>query len=183
MNTSYNYYQKVIDRFGVRRNTSITDDSNLSNNETTDDSKPMMINFSSISSKSFSSGLKSKRHLKLIRKDHFESIKSFLHEMKNLKHSTAVDYVQIIADFLQFSPECDIEDYIRYLKFKSGYSDKENQEEFSVTGTFIKHCHILKKYLEHVYQQDVPSVRIIHYKRPLNVDIYPYPKVTKEQSL
>ena len=100
MNTSYNYYQKVIDRFGVRRNTSITDDSNLSSNETTDDSNPEMINFSSISSKSFSSRFKSKRHLKLIRKDHFESIKSFLHEMKNLKHSTAVDYVQIIADFL-----------------------------------------------------------------------------------
>ena len=44
MNTSYNYYQKVIDRFGVRRNTSITDDSNLSNNETTDDSKPSLFN-------------------------------------------------------------------------------------------------------------------------------------------
>ena len=44
MNTSYNYYQKVIDRFGVRRNTSITDDSNLSSNETTDDSKPSLFN-------------------------------------------------------------------------------------------------------------------------------------------
>ena len=53
MNTSYNYYQKVIDRFGVRRNTTITDDSNLSNNQTTNDSKTKMIHFSSISFKSF----------------------------------------------------------------------------------------------------------------------------------
>ena len=33
-----------------------------------------------------------------------------------------LDYTQIIADFVKFSPESKIKDYIDYLKFKSNFS-------------------------------------------------------------
>ena len=36
-----------------------------------------------------------------------------------------LDYAQIIADFVKFSPESKIEDYIDYLKFKSGFPKDE----------------------------------------------------------
>ena len=178
--TSNNYYQKALQNFGKRKDASSKENLSSIGDKIVDTSKNELINNSSLTSKSFYSSHKSKRQLKLMRKDHFESLKSFLNESLNLQYSTRVEYAQIIADFLKFSPECDIEDYERYLKFKSGYNDKENNEEFKISGTFIKHQIIIKKYLEHVHQQKVTPIMVEHYKKPININVYPYPKVTKE---
>ena len=82
-----------------------------------------------------------------------------------------LDYAQIIADFVKFSPESKIEDYIDYLKFKSGFPEDEDPTRFYIKGTMIKYANLLRRYLHTLHHIEVPEVRIEYFKKPKNKPI------------
>ena len=63
--------------------------------------------------------LEEKRNKNFKHKENFECISSLIKTLPPLKLNTMINYLQIISDFMSFSPKCDIDDYIKYLKFKS----------------------------------------------------------------
>ena len=181
MEKSSNYYKNIYDRFLKSQISSNQPTSvNILNNSNSK-SESKFIDFPSTFSKSLSISTKSKIVAKQIRKDHYESIKSYLSSLNHLQQSTLIDYAQTIVNFLSFSPDCRIEDFEGYLKFKSRYSNSLKNEEFKIKGTLIKHYTIVKKYLEYTHNQKIDSLRVDHYKKPANVEVYPYPLLTKEE--
>ena len=56
-----------------------------------------------IDDKSITRGVESKRNKKLIRKDHIESISSFISTLPDINFTTKIQYTQIINEFLNFS--------------------------------------------------------------------------------
>ena len=176
-----NYYQKVYDRFSNSRLSSNQNYSVHLSNKPISTSDLSMIDFSSTFNKSIYNSTKSKRVTKLIRKDHYESIKSYLSTLNHLQQSTLTDYAQTIVKFLCFSPNCRLEDFENYLKFKSCVSKVDHNEELKIKGNLIKHYTIVKKYLEFVHNQEIASHKVEHYKKPEDVEVYPYPLLTKEE--
>ena len=90
------------------------------------DSTTYSFGASTIDDKSITWGVESKRNKKLIRKDHIESIKSFFSTLPDINFTTKIRYTQIINEFLNFSQDCDLNEYFSFLKFKSGISDTNN---------------------------------------------------------
>ena len=52
-----------------------------------------------------------------MRNDNHEEIIFLLSTIDDINVSTEIQYTRIFYDFLSFSPECDIDNYVRYLKF------------------------------------------------------------------
>ena len=96
------------------------------------------------------------------------------------KYDTMLDYAQVISDFVKFSPESKIEDYVNYLKFKSGCPTLNNNKDFVVKGTVVKYANIIRRYLFSLYQIDIPKVKINYFRKPKQRKIDPIPKLTKE---
>ena len=90
------------------------------------------------------------RNQKLLRKDHIESIKSFLSTKTYLNFTSKIQYIQIIIEFLEFSPECDIDDYLGFMKFKSTSLSFPKMNESVIEGTLIKYSNVIKQYIFYV---------------------------------
>ena len=69
------------------------------------------------------------------------------------------DYIQIISDFISFLPKCEIDDYIKYLKFKYKLTGDESLDSFVVKGTYVKHANILRRFLFFIHHKDIPNVK------------------------
>ena len=164
MEKGNNYYQKVYDRFSNSRLSSNQNYSVYLSNKPISISDLSMIDFSSTFNKSIYNSTKSKRVTKLIRKDYYYSIKSYLSTLNHLQQSTMTDYAQTIIKFLCFSPNCHLEDFENYLKFKSCVSKADHNKELKIKGNLIKHCTIVKKYLEVLHSQEITSHKVEHYK-------------------
>ena len=181
MEKENNYYQKVYDRFS---NSRLSKNQNYSvhlSNKPISTSDLPMIDFSSTFNKSIYNSAKSKRVTKLIIKDHYDCSKSYLSTLNHLQQSTLTDYAQTIVKFLCYSPNCCLEDFENYLKFKSCVSKVDHNEELKIKGNLIKHYTVVKKYLEFVRNQEIASHKVEHYKKPEDVEVYPYPLLTKEE--
>ena len=48
-------------------------------------------------------------------------------------------------------------------------------------GTLIKYAHVLKRFLFHVHRKDVAPLESQHYKKPKNIEVNLYPKITREE--
>ena len=103
----------------------------------------------------------------MIRKDHIEGIQFFFSTLPDIKFTTKIEYTQIINEFLNFSPDCDLNKYFSFFKFKSGISDTNDFKEFVIKGTLIKYSHVLKRYLHHIHNKEVVSVKIKITTNPL----------------
>ena len=164
MEKGNNYYQKVYDRFSNSRLSSNQNYSVHLSNKPISTSDLSMIDFSSTFNKSIYNSANSKKVTKLIRKDHYDSIKSYLSKLDHLQQSTLTDYAQTIVKFLCFSPNCCFEDFENYLKFKLCFSKADHNKELKIKGNLIKHCTIVKFYLEFVHNQEITSHKVEHYK-------------------
>ena len=125
----------------------------------------------SLPSKSIYSILKYKRCLKLIRKDHYENIISYLSTQKKHSHNTFAEYIHVITDYLKFSPDCEIGDYDRYLKTLSRQNEETNNKKLIIKGSHLMQTKLLKKYLYFDYGKEITPIEIEYYKKPLNVEI------------
>ena len=67
---------------------------------------------------------------------------------------------------MSFSPKCEIDDCIKYLKFKSKPTGDESLDDFIVKGTYVKHANILRRFLIFIHHKDIPKVKLEYY-RPL----------------
>ena len=122
-----------------------------------------------------------KRFLKFTQKMNFDSISGFIKTLAPLKLNTMIDYIQIINDFIEFSPQWDSEDYIKYLKHRTGLTGMKSLDGFVVKGTYIKHANIIRRFLIYLNHEDVPKVKIEYYKIPKRVDVNFYPKTTTQE--
>ena len=181
MNKNSNYYQKIFDKFGSKDDQKILPQTNHTCIENIDQSNKINDKYVSLPSKSIYSIPKSKRGLKLIRKEHYENIMSYLSTQKKLSHNTFAEYIHVISDYLKFSPDCEIGDYDRYLRTLARQKEEANNEKLIIKGSQIKHARLLKKYLHYVYGKETTPVEIEYYKKPLNVEINPYPKIEKSE--
>ena len=82
---------------------------------------------------------------------------------------------------MSFSPKCEIDDYIKYLKLKSKLTWDESLDDFVVKGTNVKHVNILRRFLIFIHHKDIPKVKLEYYKTPRRVDINPYPKLPRKK--
>ena len=82
---------------------------------------------------------------------------------------------------MSFSPKYEIDDYIKYLKFKSKLIRDESLEDFVVKGTYVKHANILSRFSIFIHHKDIPKVKLEYCKTPKRVDINPYPKLPKKK--
>ena len=108
-------------------------------------------------------------------------VETVLDDSNSLKLNTLTDYTRVLGDFLKFSPKCDIKDYERFLKFKYGFDPNQHSDDFVVKGTIIKYANVLKRFLEKIHNQKVHKVKIEYYKIPDHVNVYPYPKISREE--
>ena len=164
MEEGNNYYQKVYDRFS---NSRLSKNQNYLvhlSNKPISPSDLSMIDFSSTFNKNIYNSAKSKRVTKLIIKDHYDCSKSYLSTLNHLQQSTLTDYAQTIVKFLCYSPNCRLEYFENYLKFKSCVSKVDHNEELKIKGNLIKHYTVVKKYLEYVHNQEIASHKVEHYK-------------------
>ena len=104
--------------------------------------------------------LEEKRNQKFRHKENFECISSFIKTLPPLKLNTMINYIQIISNFMSFSPKCEIDDYIKYLKFKSKLTGDESLDDFVVKGTYVKHANILRRFLIFIHHKDIPKVKL-----------------------
>ena len=125
--------------------------------------------------------LEEKRNQKFKHKENFECISSFIKTLPTLKLNTMINYIQIISNFMSFSPKCEIDDYIKYLKLKSKLTWDESLDDFDVKGTNVKHANILRRFLIFNHHKDIPKVKLEYYKTPKRVDINPYPKLSRKK--
>ena len=134
-----------------------------------------------IDDESITRGVESKRNKKLIRKDNIESIKFFFSTLPDINFTTKIQYAQIINELLNFSSDCDLNEYFSFLKFKSGISDTNDSKEFVIEGTLIKYSHVLKRYLHHIHNKEVVPVKINYCNKPFKVPVNTIPRIlTKE---
>ena len=96
-----------------------------------------------------SNKLEAKRSLKYHLNENPKSMSSFIQNLYSLKLNTIVDYTRIIHAYIEFSPQCKIQDYIEYLKFKTGNTKEESRDGFTVKGSFIKHANIIRRFLSY----------------------------------
>ena len=133
-------------------------------NKSISTSDSYMADFSSTFNKSIYNSKKSKRVIKLIRKDHCDSIRSYLSTLNHFQQNTLIYYAQTIVKLLCFSPNCRLEVFENYLKLKSYIFKSSNNEVFRIKGTLIKHCTTVKKYLEFAHSQEITSHKVEHCK-------------------
>ena len=177
------YYRKIYQMFSNKRNKVQNSNDNASKVKSTDELTTDLPKIQTIAVQNSSKSIKQKRNQKLIRKDQVESIKSFLSTLPDISISTKIQYTQIIYEFLSFSPECDIDDYENFLKFKSGTKNDDLNQEFIIEGTLIKYSHILKRYLFFVHNKDAKEIKISYYKKPKNKFCNPYPSFSYKDIL
>ena len=82
-------------------------------------------------------GVELRKNQKLQRKDHIEGIKSFLLTKTDLNFTSKIQYTQTIIESLEFSPECSINNYLGFMKFKSSFLGLPKLNEFVIEGTLI----------------------------------------------
>ena len=99
MNKNRNYYKKIFDKFGRKDDQKILPQTNHTCIENIDQSNKMNNKYASLPSKSIYSTPKSKRGLKLIRKEHYENIISYPSTQKKLSHNTFAEYIHVISDY------------------------------------------------------------------------------------
>ena len=180
MNIDSYKYQKILDNSELEDG---RDSQSIASNSDTHHSTKSSIEKSKVvplPSKSIYPTLKSKRELKLIQKVHLDNIISYLSTQKKLSYTTYVEYANVIASYLKFSPNCEIGDYERYLRTLLRQKVEDYDHKLVVKGTLIKHARVIKDYLHYVYREEPISFEVEHYKKPKNIYVYPYPKVEKE---
>ena len=180
MSHSSKYYDKFLSKLKNRNLVKSNDDSWINLSQA---SKPTNEEFLDIYSKNKLSSIKHPgvhRKSKMMIKQQSSNFTKFTDSMSNIKYDTMLDYAQVISDLVKFSPESKIEDYVNYLKFKSGCPTLNNNEDFVVKGTVVKYANIIRRYLFSLYQMDIPKVKIDYFRKPKQRKIDPIPKLTKE---
>ena len=127
-------------------------------------------------------GVEFRRYQKLLRKYHIVSIKSFLSTKTDLNFTSKIQYAKTITKFLEFSPECDIDDYLGFMKFKPPSFGFPKLNEFVIEETLIKYSNILKQYIFYVHQKEVVQIKTVYHKKPYKVPTCPFPKITKKDA-
>ena len=119
MEKSSNFYQTVYDRFSKSRLSCNQNYSAHLSNKSISTSDSYMADFSSTFNKSIYNSKKSKRVTKLIRKDHCDSIRSYLSTLIHFQQNTLTYYAQTIVKLNIFNNL----DYI-----KGSYDRIENEQ-------------------------------------------------------
>ena len=182
MSHNSSYYANFLEKFRLRTEKQLKYDAKTPNDKPVVELPIDTSDSSTISDQTLNKGVESKRSQKLLRKDHIEGIKSFLSTKVDLNFTSKIQYTQIIAEFLDFSPDCEIDDYLNFLKFKSSTLGIPKLNEFVIEGTLIKYSNVLKQYIYYVHQKEVAQVKTVYYKKPYKVPTCPYPKITKKDA-
>ena len=168
MNHSSKYYDKFLSKLKNRNLVKSNDDSWINPSQA---SKPTNEEFLDIYSNNKLSSIKHPgvhRKSKMMIKQQSSNFTKFTDSMSNIKYNTMLDYAQVISDFVNFFPESKIEDYVNYLKFKSGCPTLNNNGDFVVKGTVVKYANIIRRYLFSLYQMDIPKKHLCFQPGVLN---------------
>ena len=166
MSSTHNYYQRFIAKLNKKLN---ENKENIIQNCLPDGlsiAPKELSNFYQNIPSNPSNDCKKKRDIKFRSKAIKDNFESFIHSVNTNRDNTLIDYTQVVADFVSYSPESKIEDYFEYLKFKSGCSPDVSKENFIVQGTIIKYANIIRRYLVHLHHKDVPNLNVEYFKKP-----------------
>ena len=181
MNSINIYYKRIIEKFG--KSAKIEEENTIAPTISQLEELPIdsSLSLDTKASQYDSDSMTKKRNKKLEFKENMALVETVIDKNRPLKYNTLTDYTQILKDFLKFSPKGDVNDYERYLKFKSGLDINTNSDNFVVKGTLIKHANVIKRFLEKLHNHKVSKVNIQYYKIPDRVNVNFYPKITREE--
>ena len=180
MSCRSNYYKLIFERFDNSDHTAHDESKKYSHTQSGEEIEAKSAAEIQNIEITPSNKLEAKRSLKYHLNENVKSMSSFIKTLYPLKLNTIIDYTRIIHEFIEFSPQCKIQDYLEYLKFKTGYTGEESLDGFIVKESFIKHANIIRRFLSYLHHKEVPKVKIEYYKTPKRVDVNFYPKNTKE---
>ena len=109
---------------------------------------------------------------------HKFALQIFFSKFSHIKLRTKKDYLKIIKDFIEHSPDLNPEDLESFMEHKFKISDQENEYKAPYSKNQAKYAQTIKRFLENVYSIGKINVDIAHYKKKTKQEKDQYPIIT-----
>ena len=106
------------------------------------------------------------------------AMKSYFSKCNSLKPRTRKDFIKIIKDFIQFSPEINPEDLEPFIAFKIKIQNQNSEFKYPYSKTQGKYASVIKRFLENIYTIDPLGIKIEYYKRRSKTERNKPPKLS-----
>ena len=113
-----------------------------------------------------------------LKKWHNFALQTYFTKISHIKPTTKKYYLQIILEFIRFSPEIDPEDIWNFMEYK--FKLKQSDSEFNIpySKTQSKYANAIRRFVQNIYTIDPLRIKCQYYKNKSRVAKEFPPKLT-----